>query len=63
MSIKYQISTTQVSSKIADETVILNHQKGIYYGLNEVGTFIWDYIKTQPSTFEEIQDAVCSCIY
>ena len=34
---KYQLTSEQISSKVAGETVILNHSKGAYYGLDEVG--------------------------
>ncbi|MFQ4140792.1 PqqD family protein [Chlorogloeopsis sp. ULAP02] len=43
----------QVSSEVLGETVILNITSGIYYGLNETGTFIWNLIQ-EPKTVEYI---------
>lgn len=43
----------QISSELKGEVVILNLSSGVYYGLNEVGTRIWDLIQT-PQRFEDI---------
>ncbi|MGG6296556.1 PqqD family peptide modification chaperone [Leptolyngbya sp. AN02str] len=48
-----QASSTQVSSDLGGEVIILSLKSGIYYGLNEVGTTIWNLIQ-QPTTFEQI---------
>lgn len=45
----------QVSSDLADESVILNLKSGVYYGLNAVGTWIWSQIQ-QPMTVSSLQD-------
>ncbi len=45
----------QLSTDMADETVILNMQDGIYYGLDEVGTFIWQNIQSPISVTTLIQ--------
>jgi N-acetylglucosaminyldiphosphoundecaprenol N-acetyl-beta-D-mannosaminyltransferase len=50
-------ATEQVSCDLAGETVILNLRDSIYYGLDEVGTFIWGLVQQQ-RTFEELRDAV-----
>jgi hypothetical protein len=55
---KYQLTSDQISSKVAGETVILNHNKGAYYGLDEVGVLIWDTLETGPQTIETLCDAV-----
>ena len=47
----------QVSSRLDDETVVLELKKGTYYGLNSVGSVIWELIQ-QPRSVE----AVCSAI-
>jgi len=39
------ISDNQVSSDLDGESVILDLDEGIYYGLDIVGTRIWDIIK------------------
>ena len=55
---KYKLSSEQIASKVAGETVILNHNKGAYYGLDEVGVFIWDQLEKEPQTIDSLCDAV-----
>ncbi len=57
-NIKYKLSENQMSSALAGETVILNHKKGIYYGLNEVGATLWEALEKQPSTIEDLKQLV-----
>lgn len=57
---KYQLTSEQISSKVAGETVILNHSKGAYYGLDEVGVLIWDTLEKGPQTIESLCDVVTS---
>ncbi|KPM49425.1 PqqD family protein [Jiulongibacter sediminis] len=47
MSTKYKLSDQQVSTSFSEESVILNHTKGTYYNLNEVGTLIWNVLQKQ----------------
>ena len=46
-----------VSARLDDETVLLELKKGTYYGLNGVGSLIWDLIQ-QPQNIE----AVCAAV-
>ncbi|MDR6804040.1 esterase/lipase superfamily enzyme [Dyadobacter sp. BE34] len=55
---KYQLTSEQISSKVAGETVILNHSKGAYYGLDEVGVLIWETLEKGPQTIEALCDVV-----
>lgn len=57
---KYQLTSDQISSKVSGETVILNHSKGAYYGLNEVGVLVWDHLEKGPQTLDFLCDAVIS---
>lgn len=50
-------SGDQISTDMANETVILNMQNGVYYGLDEVGTFIWHLIQS-PSSVERVVGAL-----
>lgn len=50
-------SKDYVYCNVEDEMVLLGLEDGIYYGLNSVGTFIWDQIK-EPKTIDEIRDAI-----
>lgn len=47
----------QVSSDLGGEAVILDLKSGVYYGLNDVGTRIWNLIQ-EPKTLNEIQGAI-----
>ncbi len=44
----------QVSCALAGDTVILHLGSGTYYGLNGVGTAIWNLIQ-EPRTIEDIR--------
>ncbi|UBM59004.1 PqqD family protein [Marinilongibacter aquaticus] len=55
---KYTLSENQVSSSLSGESVILNHEKGTYYNLNEVGSFIWSQLENKASTLNELAEAV-----
>ena len=50
-------SKSQASSELLGETVILELNSGVYYGLNETGSLIWNSIQ-QSKTLEEIQDVI-----
>ncbi len=43
----------QVSADIGNEMAVLNLDSGVYYGLNEVGAYIWSFIE-EPRTVLEI---------
>jgi hypothetical protein len=55
---KYQLTKIQNSSQVADETIVVNFQNGYYYGLNEVGTFIWEQLKENPLSIAELKEKV-----
>jgi len=46
----------QVSSDLGEESVILNLKSGVYYGLDPVGTRVWQLVQT-PRTAADIRDA------
>ena len=47
----------QVSSELAGEAVILDRKSGVYYGLNCVGTSIWN-LAQEPKSVNEIPDTL-----
>lgn len=47
------VTRDQVSCDIGGETAILSLSSGIYYGLDSIGSRIWDLIQ-KPITFAEI---------
>lgn len=50
-------SKEQVSCDLNGESVILNFKSGTYYGLNPVGSYIWNLIQN-PKTVGEVEEAV-----
>lgn len=58
MPVKYILSDKQISTRMNDEEMILNHEKGEYFSLNEVGTLIWAALKTGEKTVEELEKLV-----
>ncbi len=55
---EFKLSSAQVSSNVADEVVILNHDKGVYYGLGEVGAAIWSALESGPKSFDELCELI-----
>ena len=56
-SSKIVISKDVVSCDLGGETAMLDMKEGIYYGLNEMGTIIWEYIQ-KPITLQEVVDKI-----
>ena len=50
----------QLSSKLGVETVILNMESGVYYGLNPVGARVWELAQNAGTTFASIRQKVVS---
>ena len=48
---------SQVSCQLEGEAVILHLDQGVYFGLNEVGTTIWEFIQ-QPRTVDDVRRRV-----
>jgi hypothetical protein len=55
---KYQLSSTQLSTFIGDEVVVLDHQKGIYYSLDNVGATVWNKIQEKPHSLTEMTEYI-----
>ncbi len=55
---EFRLSSAQVSSNVADEVVILNHDKGVYYGLGEVGAAVWSALESGSKSFEALCELV-----
>jgi len=55
---KYKLTSQQIASNVGGEIVILNHNKGEYYGLDEVGALVWNSLEEQPQTL----DSLCSAV-
>jgi hypothetical protein len=50
-------SPDQVSSDLSGESVILNLKSGTYFGLNEVGSCIWQLIQ-EPKTVSDVCESI-----
>jgi hypothetical protein len=47
----------QVSSPVGEEAVILNVGEGVYYGVNAVGTRVWELIQ-RPASVDDIVQTI-----
>jgi len=47
----------QVSSDLAGETVVLSMESAMYYGLDQVGSRVWELVR-EPIRVSEILDAI-----
>ena len=50
-------SSRQVSTEVEEESVILNFDDGVYYGLDQVGGRVWQLLQ-DPVTPIEIRDRI-----
>lgn len=53
-----KISDTVLSSQLGDESVILDHKHGQYFGLDNVGSYVWELIQEREMTVGEIKAAI-----
>ena len=51
------VAPEQVSCALADESAILNLKNSVYYGLDPVGTRIWNLLQ-QPISVGELRDTL-----
>lgn len=55
---RYRLTSQQISSNLSGEVIILDHEKGIYYGLDEVGALIYAELEKEPQTIEVLCNLV-----
>ena len=53
------VSDRQVSTGADGESVILNFDEGVYYGLDKVGARIWELVQ-QPTTVSQLADQLAA---
>jgi hypothetical protein len=53
---KIQVTGNLMSKKLEGEWVLLDLESGVYYGLNETGSVIWDGIKGRKDTETILDD-------
>ncbi|MCK8493625.1 MULTISPECIES: PqqD family peptide modification chaperone [Spirosoma] len=67
---RIQVASSQSSSVLGNETVVLNYELGNYYELNELGSFIWSLLQQEKTLSVkeikerlldefEVEEAVC----
>ena len=56
-SVSVEIPDQVMARKVGEETVVLNLESGIYFGLDSVGTRIWELL-TEGNSFTEICDTM-----
>lgn len=52
---KYSRNLEIIDSQIDDEVVMMNVEKGSYYGLNNIGSAIWEALE-EPKSINELVD-------
>jgi hypothetical protein len=52
-------TTSQISCVLDKDTVILHFDKGHYFGLNELGSLIWNQVQ-QPRRFAKSASLFCA---
>ena len=57
---KVSVSQNAVARSLSGETVLLHLEQGTYFGLNEVGGFLWEIVENEPSTLEELTEQLCA---
>lgn len=55
MTASYTVSPEAIESRLGDETVILHLGSGTYFGLDAVGTIVWELLQASASP-----DAICA---
>ena len=50
-------TSEQISAHLGDEVVILGFKSGSYYGLDQVGLFVWNLLQ-EPRKVSDIRDAI-----
>lgn len=54
-----RLTDRQVSARLGDEDVILGLSSGEYFGLDGVGSFVWDRLR-EPVTVADLESAIVS---
>jgi hypothetical protein len=52
-----RVSSNQVYSRLGDEVAILELDRGVYYGLNDTGSFLWNLMQ-KPVRVNEMSAAL-----
>lgn len=55
---RFQVSDDVIAREVAGEMVLLDLASGLYFGLDPVGTRVWDKLSGAPSTLAEVCDVI-----
>lgn len=55
---RFQVSDDVVARKVAGEMVLLDLASGLYFGLNPVGSRIWELLSQNSCTLVELCDVI-----
>jgi len=54
MDKKWKVSDEVLSSKIDEEVILMSIEAGYYFGLDPVGSNIWELLSKQPASVDEL---------
>ena len=54
MNTKWQVSQEVLSSKIDEEVILMSIEADSYFGIDPVGSHIWELLSKQPATTNEL---------
>ena len=54
MNKKWKVSEEVLSSKIDEEVILMSIEAGYYFGLDPVGSNIWELLSKQPASVDEL---------
>lgn len=54
MNNKWQVSSEVLSSKIDEEVILMSLKGEYYFGLDLIGSGIWELLEQQPLTIDEL---------
>ena len=54
MDIKWQVSMEVLSSKIDEEVILMSLKGEYYFGLDPIGSSIWELLEQQPLSINEL---------
>jgi Coenzyme PQQ synthesis protein D (PqqD) len=55
---RFQVSDDVIAREVAGEMVLLDLASGLYFGLDPVGSRIWDRLSDGPCTLAEVCDLI-----
>ena len=54
MNTKWQVTPQVLSSKIDEEVILMSIEADSYFGLDPIGSHIWELLSKQPATINEL---------